>query len=180
MKKAILIVLTAFILTGCGLGRNIKNNTESVKTSETRKETKRDSSSVVEKTQPTENGIEFDLDALNKMVGDFKQSISSGNGSESTIEKKDGKLIVTNKTAGTENKETKVDNSETEFRYDSEYVLSETKKIIKRMPWQFWMIAVIALLIFFRKFIFQILTAFFPALGATRLVSLFIGNNQKD
>lgn len=180
MKKAILAVLTAFILTGCGLGRNIKKNKESVTKSETRKETTRDSTSFVEKTQPTDNEIIFDLESLNKMVGDFKQQISSGNGSKSTIEKKDGKLIVTNKTAGTEKKETNVDNSEKEFRYDSEYVLSETKKVIKRMPWQFWMIAVIALLIFFRKFIFQILVALFPALGAKRLVSLFIGTNKKE
>lgn len=179
MKKSILSVfLVLFLFSGCGLFRKVKETQETKKKTEISKETNRDSTSVTEKTAPSESEITLDIKSLAEMVGDFQQRISSGNGTESVIEKRDGKLTIRNNNAGSSDTKTNVNQNEKETIYTSEFIIKETKEVISRLPWWIWLAVIIWLLIVFRKVIAQLLIALFPALAGLRLLKLFVGNND--
>lgn len=175
MKNVIFLILATFLFFGCATSKKTKEVKETEKIHKSDKETKKDSTSNTVKTLPTENGMEFNLEDLSKMMGDFVQKINAGNGNESVIEKRGNKLIVTNKNSGSEQKEVKVNKEEKQFVYDSEYILNESSKIIERIPFKFYLIFWIIVIIYFRKFISQILVAIFPVLGTKRIFQLFIG-----
>jgi len=178
MKKSILAVLTAFlVLTGCGTFKKITSSEKSDKNRKETTEKTKDSVTTSSEVLPTESSLNYNLSDLN-VSGDFEQRVSSGDGTEAVISKKGDKLTVKTKTAGSKNTNTNVKESEKTEIYDSEFVIKETKKLIKRVPLKFWLLIGLVVTIYFRKFISQILVSIFPALGGKRLFALFLGNKK--
>lgn len=179
MKKVILAILMAlFSFYGCGTFGKITNSNSKEKIS--KKDTKIENDSIKEtkETLPTETFLSYNLDDLQK-AGDFEQKVSSGNGSGTTVKKKGKNLTLKTKTSGSKTERTNVSKNKEVFVYDAEYIISESKKIIKRIPLKYWLIFGFIISISYRKFISQILISIFPALGSTRLFSLFLGSNKK-
>ncbi len=174
MKNLILAVLTVFLLFSCASVRKQEKTTEIEKITEQTKETKRDSISTKKESLPTEGGLQFDLSDLQNMMGDFVQKIKSG-GNEATIEKRGDKLIVEVKNQGSSETQTTVKESEKETIYNAEFVKTEFKKIVRSIPFNFWLIIIIGLIVYFRKFIAEILVAIFPVLGTYRFFILMLG-----
>lgn len=176
MKSILIAFLATFMFLSCGITKNKTNTKESTKTTEKTNESKVDSSSTLTKTLPTESELVYDLDDLSKNVGDFIQKMNSGNGNETEIKKQGSKIYIKNKTGGSKDSKTKVNKETKEVIYNSEYVIQETKILIKRIPFRYWLIIILLIIITFRKFIFQILCSMFPVLKSYRLFSLFLGN----
>lgn len=174
MRKTILIVLTAFLFVSCSTLRKTEKSSEIEKITEKTKESKRDSVSQKTESLPTEGGLQFNLSDLQNMMGDFVQKIKSG-GNEATIEKRGDKLIVEVKNQGSSETQTTVKESEKETIYNAEFVKTEFKKIVRSIPFNFWLIIIIGLIIYFRKFIAEILVAIFPVLGTYRFFILMLG-----
>lgn len=174
MKKLLILIILCS-LYGCGLTKRITKTEKSERTSEKTSVSTKDSSQVISKTAPTKSELEIDIDNLSRMVGDFTQRVASGDGNESVIEKRGGKLYVSNNNAGSAQEKTKVKEKEKETVYNSEFVFSETKKFVSRLPWWIW----VAVAIYFRKFIFQILVMFFPGLLAIRFFQVVLGLSPK-
>lgn len=175
MKTKLIAVLTCFILLGCNATKKVIKTTESKKTSEKTHKSTIDSTSSTIESLPTENKLVFNLDDLNKTVGDFMQEINAGNGNKSKIEKRGRQLIVTSNNAGSKKTETKVKEKDEVVIYNAEYFISEAQTVIKRIPWKYWIWIIILLIIIFRKFIFQLLSAAFPALKGFRFIALILG-----
>lgn len=169
MKKQFTLIVTAFLLFSCGLVKKIEKRAESEKTTEITKEKtttiSRDSIYKRLETLPTTNELKLEIDKL-LSAPDFEQRVDAGGGNVSTITKKDGKLTVRSENSGSKETESATDNSkeesEKEFVYTSEYVLQETKKLIRRIPWYFWVIGIVFI---FRKTIWAILVSFIPWLA---------------
>lgn len=177
MKNLFLAVLTALFLFSCASVRKEEKTTEIEKITKENKETKRDSISSNKESLPTEGGLQFDLSDLQNMMGDFVQKIKSG-GNEATIEKRGDKLIVEVKNQGSSETQTTVKESEKETIYNAEFVKTELKKIVRSVPFKFWLFFIIGLIIYFRKFIAEILVAFFPVLGTYRFFLLMLGRKE--
>lgn len=177
MKNAILLISGTFFISSCAMLRKTEKTTQIEKISDRNKETSRDSVSKTREVLPSDGSIVFDLSDLSKWEGDFMQKIKSGN-NESTIEKKGGKLIVSNKNAGSKDSEIKVKESSKETIYNSEFVKTEVKKLIKSFPTWVWVVLIVALIVHYRKFIVEIIVAIFPALGMMRLFSTILGGKK--
>lgn len=178
MKKSILMCFTAiFIFYGCGTFKKITNTENKEKTS--RKSTKIKNDSIKETTQtlPTENSLNYNLDDLQKS-GDFEQKVSSGDGTESIIKKKGKNLSVRTKTSGSKKEKTIVNKNKEVEIYNAEFIIKESKKIIKRIPFRYWVYFGIFMVIAYRKFLSQLIVSIFPGLGSARLFSIFLGNNK--
>lgn len=176
MRKQDLILwalCALFMFSGCGLSRKVTKTEKSAETSEKTTESTSESTSNVKETAPTESEIVFDIKDFEQMIDGFTQRISSGNGSASEITKQDGKLYVRNTTGGTRDAETTSATTAKETTYNTEYVIKESKKLIRKLPWWFWGALIIWLIIVFRKFIAQILVIFFPA---SALLKIFSGS----
>lgn len=176
MKNILTAICATILFSSCGLFKKIEKSEKSDKKTEITRESTRDSTLVVNRTTPSESTITFDIKTLGEMIGDFEQRISSGNGTESVISKKNGQLTVQNKNSGSVDTTSKVKEKEKETIYTSEFVIKETKKIISRLPWWFWLGLIIWLLIVFRKVIAQIFVLFFPSLGSRRVLKIFLGS----
>ena len=122
-----------------------------------------------------ESELIYDLNDLKENVGDFVQKMNTGNGNETVIKKKGSKIYINNKTGGSKDSKTNVKKETKEVVYNSEFIIQETKTLIKRIPFTYWLIIILLLIIIFRKFIFQILSSIFPALKGFRFISLILG-----
>lgn len=187
------------LVVSCGSSKKIKESTTIKKTTIESKEStkdsivdsketkiiKKDSIVNIEKTLPTENEIEFDLDDF-ETVEDFKSTVKSGE-TETTIEKKGSKVKITTKTQGHEStntnvtkselnereKETKVTEENNNNKIEKEETRFEKFKRIVRIPLKYYLIILILLIIIFRKLIARLLIKFFPVLKVSRFI-LFI------
>ena len=175
MKSLIFAFLAIFLMTSCATTKRTSTSKIQDKKHIELKESTKDSVTSVKVTLPTNNEMVFDLEKISSTSGDFTTKTSSGDGNEAIIEKKGTKLYVKTKTPGSKEINTSVNQTEKEVIYDSEFVVSETKKLVKRIPFKFWLIIGIVLVIYFRKFITEILTALFPALKTKRLFALILG-----
>ncbi len=172
MKNKLITILAILLITGCGLYKKTSKSTTSTQTTEKTKVATKDSTSVIKTSQPTESQITLDIESLSQMIGDFTQRITSGDGNESVIEKRGGQLTVRNNNAGSTKEQTKVKEDTKETEFNSEYWFQESRKVVSRLPWWFWAIGIMVLIIWLRKFIAQILLVFFP--GAV-LLKIFSG-----
>lgn len=179
MKKLFWAICATILISGCGLTKKITKSKESKETTEKTTESTSESTNTVKETAPTESQVVFDISDFEQMMDGFTQRIASGNGSESTIEKRDGKLFVTNKTAGSRDAESTSKETQKETIYNSEFVVEETKKVIKRLPWWIWTALIIWLLILFRKVIAEMLVLFVPGLAGARLINILLGNKPE-
>lgn len=174
MKKSILTLLTAlFVISGCNTFKKVFERSELTKTQEKSKETIRDSVHIAAETLPTSNLIVLTEEDF-KLRGDFEQSVSSGQ-NKTTIRKEGGKVYIKNDNAGTKSVTTKTKENINEQNSYVETFISEYKKIIHRMPIRYYLYMAIAVLIWQRKLVSQILVSFFPGLGAKRIFKLFLG-----
>lgn len=174
------LFLGCFILSGCWATKNIQERKEI--TSESISETNKTKDSISETTitQGIESEVEFDLAYLASQTGDFTNTVSTGDDSEFTIEKKDGKLKIRNKTPETVSTETKINESEDTFRYDSDYVIKESKKVIQRIPLKYWIYLLALIAFILRKSIWRLISSIFPSLKTFKIISLFKGKSKKS
>lgn len=177
MKKSFLAVLTAFFLFSCASFKKEERTTETERITEKTKESKKDSISSKVESLPTSGGLEFNLSDLQSMMGDFVQNIKSGE-NEATIKKKGDKLIVEVRNQGSSDTTTAVKESEKETIYNAEFIKSEFKKVVRSIPFKYWLIGIIFLIIYFRKFISEILVALFPVLAGYRIFILMLGRKE--
>jgi hypothetical protein len=175
MKNVLMAILATIIMSGCGLYKKTTNTEKSKETTEKTSVTTKDSTSRVQKSQPTDSQITMDIESLSRMIGDFTQRITSGDGNESVIEKKGGTLTVRNHNAGSTKEQTKVKDTKSETEYNSEYIFKESKKIVSRLPWWIWLALIVWVLIMFRKFIAQLIVILFPGTATFRLMQVLIG-----
>ncbi len=179
-QKIILSTLLAcFFLLSCSSYKKTTSVQKSQKTSEKTKESNVDSTSVTEKYSPTESELVYDLNDLSKTVGDFVQKMNSGNGNETEIKKEGSKIYIKSKNAGSTNTKTNVKKEEKEKIYNSEFVIKEFKTFVKRIPFKFWLIIILLIIIKYRKFLSQILCFIFPVLRTKRIFLMFLGEENK-
>lgn len=201
MKNLFKAICVALLIISCTSTKKIKETTTIEKTTVESKEKtkdsivkvkeikiiKNDSIVKIETTLPTVNEIEFDLDDYKDIEGDFKSTVKSGD-TETTIEKKGSKIKITTKTSGqksietnvTKNeitestKETKIKELEKTDKVDTSDIEKSKVKKVTRIPFKFYLIAFVILIIFFRKQIFTLLSNFFPALKLTKIFSVIM------
>ena len=178
-KTILSTLLACFLLLSCGSFKKTTSIEKTKKITEKTKESKIDSMSVTEKSSPTESELVYDLNDLSKTVGDFVQKMNSGNGNETEIKKQGSKIYIKSKNAGSTNTKTNVKKEEKETIYNSEFVLKEIKTVIKRIPFKFWLIIILLILIKYRKFLSQILCSIFPVLRTKRIFLMFLGEEKK-
>lgn len=171
MIKKILLV---FIITGCASVKKIKESNTSKKTIKESKEIKKDSVSTIWGTLPTANMVVLDANDF-KLRGDFTQSVDSGKGNITTIEKKGDKLIVKSNNSGSKNKTTNTNSSLSESVYTSEFVMNEISKTIKRTSLKYKILFFLLIAIWQRKLITQLIVSIIPSLSGKRIVKLFLG-----
>lgn len=174
MKKSILVILTAlFLLTSCKSFKKVFKRSDSTKITKESKEHVRDSTSLISETLPTINTIVLTEDDF-KLRGDFEQSVYSGD-NEATIGKRDGKVYLTTKSAGSKNTTTTTKEKNKEKSSYIETFISEYKSIVERIPTRYYFYIAIVFVVWQRKLISQILVAMFPSLGVKRIFKLFLG-----
>ena len=175
MKSYIYAFLTCFFLFTCSTVKNIKNTRKSSKESIQSDSFKKDSIVETTKRLSFENNLEYDLDFLARESGDFTQVFSNGDDSKFTIQKKDGKFKIKSKTPELKTTNIKSFQKSSFTRYDSEFVYSETKKLVKKIPFRYWIYLLIIAVVVFRKFVAQIIVSIFPKTSAFRLISVLLG-----
>lgn len=179
MKTILTAVLATLLFVSCGSSKKIFKTKESNKKTEKTKETSNDSTSTETKTLPTESELVYDLNDLSKNVGDFIQKMNSGNGNETEIKKEGSKIYIKNKTGGSKDSKVNVNKTEKESIYDYEYHSTQVKKIIKKIPWIYWLYLILFLIVYYRKNVFSFLSYIFPVMKGWKIVSLILGSNNK-
>lgn len=177
--KRFYLILACLTIFGCNSFKKITKSQKTAKESISESKIEKDSTASVTKTEAIENEAIYDLDFLSKQAGDFMNTVSSGQGSEFTIEKKGNQLKIRNKTPETESKETNVTEKKEEFVYTSEYIETEIKKTIKKIPFKYWIYLLLFLVFYYRKKIVGLLSFFFPALKSYKIVSFILGVKNK-
>lgn len=179
MKSILTTFLATLMFLSCGSMKKVTKTKETSKITEKTKESTKDSTSTLTKTLPTESELIYDLNDLSKNVGDFVQKMNSGNGNETTIQKKGSKIYIKNKTGGSKDLKVAVNKKEKESIYDYEYHSSEVKKIIKKIPWIYWLYLVLFLIVYYRKNIVSVLSYCFPAMKGMKIISFILGSKNK-
>lgn len=178
MKKIILtLFISVFLFSGCGTYKRIEKSEKTKKTSKKTEITKKDSIKESTKVLPTQSELSYNLDDLKKS-GDFEQKVLSGNGTGSIISKKGNKITLKTRTSGSKNEKINVTKDSQKDVYNAEFVVQETNKLIKRIPFKYWLIIWFVILVSYRKFVTQLLVSVFPGLASKRLFSIFLGNNK--
>lgn len=174
MKNLFYAICGILLFVSCGITKKIETSKSTSSVSKIKKETTKDSVTKIKEVLPTESTMVFDIESLSKMVGDFVQEVNSGNGNKSTISKKGRKLYVSTKNLGSKSINTNVKEKETEQIYNSDFVICESKKFVKRVPIKYWIYLSIILIFYNRRLISSILTFFFPVLRTKRIFSYFL------
>lgn len=175
MKPLKYLILAILFFSSCATLKKVEKLQKIEKTTEKEVEKERDSVHSVSETLPTVNEIRLNVKDL-KFLKDFNQKISSGPGNETSISKIGNDLVLKSKNKGSKTVTSKVKDKEKEVVYNSEFVIVEVKKLVKRIPFKFWVYGIIILVIWQRKFISQILVSLIPGLGTKRLFKLFLGH----
>lgn len=178
--KAIYLILATFLFLSCGSYKETQNTEKSAKESISERNSEKETNVNSIKTPELKLGMDFDIEDLIKEASDFSKTISASNGSEINVKKTDGKINISATVPETETKTTEVKEKEQEFRYDSEYIFKESNKLVKRIPFKFWIYILIALIVYYRKNVAGLLCWIFPQLRAFKLFSMILGSKKED
>ncbi len=159
--------------------KKIQETTRIERNKETSTEIKKDSVHSVIEVLPSLSS--FSLNASDfALKGDFEQVVSSGEGNQTTIKKTGDKVTITSKNSGSKKTNTKTNAEQKTTIYDSEYVVEEISKTIKRTPFKYKVLIVLLLILWQRKLITQLLVSLIPGLSTKRIVKLFLGKSLQE
>ena len=171
-QKCIYLLFIAFFQSCIG-GKKVQSETV-IRDKTERVSNKKDSVSVREINSPIFDRVTYELpEEIGARVPDFNTSKESG-ANKSRIKKKGKTITFISKVGQTENKTIRVKETTEESQSD---VLAASKYLKKIRGIPIWWI-IVALIILFRKTIFNLLSLFFPALRLTKLFALTTGTGR--